>query len=106
MVKKLLIPLMHTWLYEGLYFHEGQITSFLLSNCLGNALCHSRVKRQNSKNIQSPLTELQFHKESLWNVYMLEKDCIKIFIYQRWKGELLCPSAGQLPVWHWGDIVH
>lgn len=27
-------------------------------------------------------------------------------IYQRRKGELFCPSAGQLPVWHWGDIVH
>lgn len=64
----------------ALYYHEGQITSFLLSNCLGNVMCHSCIKRQKSKNIRSPLTELQFHKESLWNVYVLEKDCINVFI--------------------------
>lgn len=43
-------------------------------------MCHSHIKRQKSKNVQSPLAELHFPKESLWNVYVLEKDGINVFI--------------------------
>lgn len=25
-----------------------------------------------------------------------EKDCIEVFIYQSWKGQLFCPTTGQL----------